>query len=108
MNKQCTHFNTYIYCSTLAHRQQALCVTIKLVFEINYLLVKQAASLKLGNLREKVVLYKIGRFLWAYVSHRVSNFQIRKTNYKGITQNGEEGILYKYLYLKMTLCTELA
>ena len=48
-----------------------VCVSVcyhKIAVNFNYLKSKQATSHKLGNLRQKVVLYKTGKFLQASVA----------------------------------------
>ena len=43
-----------------------------------FLKSKQAASLKLGNLKQKVVLYKTGKFLQASVAETAFKFENKK------------------------------
>ena len=53
-----------------------MCVCVTLLFEINY---KQVAILKVGTLRQTVVLYKIGKFFQATMAHTACKFVNLKT-----------------------------
>ena len=46
---------------------------------------KQAACLKLGNLRQKVVLYKTGKFFQVSMAHMVCKLENKKTNHTDFT-----------------------
>ena len=53
-----------------------------------FLKSKQAASLKLGNLRLKVVLYKTGKFLQVSVAQTVFKFENKKNlTYRSCTKD---------------------
>ena len=53
-----------------------------------FLKSKQAASLRLGNLRQKVVLYKTGKFLQASVAQTAFKFENKKNlTYRSCTKD---------------------
>ena len=56
-----------------------VCVTTKLLLQLDYFKIyKQVAGLELGILREKVVLYKTGKFLQVSVAPIACKFEIKK------------------------------
>ena len=59
----------------------SVCLSVcyhKIAVNFNYLKSKQATSHKLGNLRQKVVLYKTGKFLQASVARVAFKFGNKK------------------------------
>ena len=59
----------------------SVCLSVcyhKIAVKFNYLKIKQATSHKLGNLRQKVVLYKTGKFLQASVVRVAFKFGNKK------------------------------
>ena len=59
--------------------QYSVCLSVNTQFVFKS---KQAASLKLGNLRQKVVLYKTGKLLQASVAQTEFKFENKNLTYR--------------------------
>ena len=80
----------------------------KIAVNFNYLESKQAISHKLGNLRQKVVLYKTGKFLQASVARVAFKFGKKKNQlYRSYTKDFSiklKALFYLKLKMRKKIC----